>query len=320
MNNPWNDISDSSLKRIDVDLDLFWAKDHTGNYLLLIEFPGTKMSDISDISLTGLSIYVDTEKLPLKLFLSLNDKKDWEIFYQLSLDLINASRSCKEKEKIPNTILERLQKWQFFLKSIKQLEFPIIKQAGLFGELYFLKNTLIPALGHKRAIEAWVGPDKDKQDFRFNGVNVEVKTYLERNRGKVTISSVEQFCPTNGDLFLRAYGIKYTNEGKTIKQIADEIREDILPLSQNILDLFEKNLCSYGFFSFVNYTNLRSFEVFEDLTYYVRDGFPRIEQASKKEQIISIQYEIDLSKCSDFIIEELNVFKTNGGKQNDNNR
>lgn len=45
----------------------------------------------------------------------------------------------------------------------------------------------------------------------------------------------------------------------------------------------KKNLCPYGFSPFVNYTNLRSFEVFEDLTYHVRDDFPKIEQSLKKE-------------------------------------
>ena len=115
------------------------------------------------------------------------------------MDLISTSRSCKEKENIPNVIFKRLQKWQFFLKSVKQQEFSIIKQVGLFGELYFLKNELIPAFGLERALEAWVGSDKDKQDFRFNGINVEVKTYTEGNRGKVTISSVEQLCLQMGN-------------------------------------------------------------------------------------------------------------------------
>lgn len=69
-------------------------------------------------------------------------------------------------------------------------------EIGLLGELFFLRH-LIPRVGPRRAVEAWLGPMSEEHDFVLPGVHVEVKTTLSERRSHI-ISGLSQLVPTPG--------------------------------------------------------------------------------------------------------------------------
>ena len=47
---------------------------------------------------------------------------------------------------------------------------------GLFGEMYFLKNYMIPKFGINSAIFSWSGPEQTSKDFSLENNWFEIKT------------------------------------------------------------------------------------------------------------------------------------------------
>ena len=70
-------------------------------------------------------------------------------------------------------------------------------ERGLIGELWVL-NELIDLYG-PRFVEYWIGPTHQRHDFRFDDVELEIKTTNSKDRTH-TISSVEQLEPTDGSV------------------------------------------------------------------------------------------------------------------------
>ena len=75
----------------------------------------------------------------------------------------------------PKDILEYIMDWQELLASVPSLTEKQLQ--GLWGELYFILNTNSP----EKAIIVWEGPNKKKFDFSNKGIDIEVKTSLNRH-------------------------------------------------------------------------------------------------------------------------------------------
>ncbi len=310
MTNCWDDVDIGCMKRVSVKHNLFWAKDYNGSIAFIIELENIKIRDIPIIKIAGMQIIYKEDSGDVRIYLVLNDLKDIEIFSQLCLDLIDTI-DINNDQISAVLIINRLKQWQTFLSSNRNLAFSIEKQIGLFGELSFIYYKLFPLLGISNSILSWVGPNKDKQDFRFAKMNVEVKTYLDNRRGVVNISSIEQLNPSNGKLYLYTYGLKMDENGKNIKEFVKLIRENIVKNNIKDLHVFNNLIEEYGYFDGYNYENLLRLSIFEESMFNVDDTFPKLPINIKKNEIKSIQYTIDLNLCTKYLIPEteLNLIK-----------
>lgn len=220
--------------------------------------------------------------------------------------MTEAKKTQKERAK---AIITRLKRWQVFLQN-ENHTIPDEIQIGLMGELIFLNEYLSQAVLLEEAINAWVGPEKEKQDFRINGINIEVKAYMDRKHGQIIVSSLEQLNNHDNNLFLFAIGFKSHDTSKTLKDYCRIIKNRITIECPSCMYDFEQLLSSYGFCMDIEYSNLKSLSSYKTVCYKITDEFPKIPISVKQNAIINVNYKLDLAQCDNYIYDIKNLITT----------
>src|SRR5258708_17450041 len=122
----------------------------------------------------------------------LNDKGNWELFFSLCNDLVEATDHINDSAEAVQKIMIRLNRWHEFLKKRHPGLLSEEKILGLIGELLFIKNHLIPVFGPGQSIKFWQGPEGLPQDFNVNESAIEVKCQSASRSDTVRISSADQ--------------------------------------------------------------------------------------------------------------------------------
>ena len=176
-------------------------------------------------------------------------------------------------------------------------------QIGLYGELRFLHDQLIPSLGVDRAVETWTGPDGTPQDFQCGSSAAEVKTTAAGHH-LVRISNALQLDDlTIDNLFLVHCSVDRRNaHGQTLVDLIDAIRVTVAA-SHETSERFASRLLQIGYldahadqYRQVGYTD-REWHV-----YRVSEVFPRIVMAGLPPGIQGITYEIQVAAMKPFEI------------------
>jgi len=314
MNNPWDEINppskDVSARRVDHthSLDLFWARDHLGRYLFIYEF-SPEGEAIPKINLPDL-VGIQTAYIPAnggiprnRLVLLLNEQSNWELFFSLCTDLVQATRQAKTSATAVQTILRRLARWHEFLKKNRSDLLTEEKIKGLIGELLFIKTYLIPVFGAGQAIQFWQGPEGLPQDFNVNSSAIEVKCQSGASSPYVKITSADQLCPQLPEMYLFVVTL-----GKTTPETEDAIN---LPgLVSNIRDILQSDASSgierfndllymIGYIDSDRYLDF-SYILAGEKMFQVIEGFPRICANDIHYGIVKLSYNISLSECEPF--------------------
>ena len=301
--NPWQQMPKDTARRVDVETryNFFWITDSSGRYGLLITF-SFLLGDIEiEDKVKGISILKSSEGSSGKLYFVLNNNKDWEIFLSVCTDLVFMSSSSIDEAGMIPVINKRIVRWQKFLSENTLVSMPEIRQMGLLTELYFIFNSLIPSVGYKDAIYSWVGPDFDKKDFSLKDIFVEVKSYISSKGPLIKISSLHQLEYEIKPLYLVTYGLTKSDAGITIIDLIEQIHASISDDDQHISEVFENQLSSYGFLSDITQPPFYSFNIDVERTYLVSSRFPKILSENIDSRITTVQYTIDLAKCSIFM-------------------
>ncbi len=304
MINPWKDMKSNTRRRVEAELqhDIFWIVDSNKKYGLYIETKSFQNNKIDKISLKGISILKKELNDKAKLFISLNNNEDWNIFYSFCKDLILIAKKYEDERLMFNAIENRLKKWQQFLLKNKTIDFPLHKQMGLISELITLKDIIAKKQGYEKAINSWVGADFDKQDFLMNNCIIEVKSYKTSKTPIVSISSANQLYSDKLPLFLVAYGLTPSKDkGIDIEKIIQEIEQNLLEISFELYEIFQFKLYEYGYITGLE-TN--KFIVDKVMYFNIVKKFPKIIPTMIESQIIDVKYSIDLLQCQDFLVEK----------------
>ncbi len=313
MNNPWEEIKppikDVNALRVNAQhpLDFFWAKDHLGRYLFVYEYPSNSEVIINDPpDLVG----VETISLPdnedkSRLVLVLKEKINWELFFALCSDLLNATIIIENPKLASTTILHRLRRWQDFLKKTKLDILSEEKIKGLIGELLFLRNQLIPKFGGADSVKFWIGPTGTPQDFNINEYAVEVKCQLGGTTPNVKISSAEQLFSQLPKLFLFVVTLgKAEKDGSDAVSLPSLIADIMIHLENesSSLNYFQDQLMEVGYFYSDKYLEY-NYLLLDEHAYSVAGDFPRICPDDLKNGVIRLTYNIGLSECLPYEIE-----------------
>ena len=316
-NNPWLKIEEPEaninfnaiLADKDNLLEFYWAKDSFGNLLFILHTQSKIIINQKIPTLNGISVVVGSTGSTNQLLLTLSSKEDKDIFYTLCMDLLKSTYNIDSETLAIKSILKRLEKWQYFLKSSRKI---IDKKQlkGLIGELYFIKKYLLKTYNAKEVLEFWKAPLQSVQDFELNSMTVEVKTKSSVN--SITISSYEQLFSELNTLFL--FVVTLTEATKNIPEsfnIYDMINDisALIGLDDLLLiDKFNNLLMQYGFIELSEYEELY-FIISSDEFYTVTDDFPKISEIP--DGIEKLTYKINLDVCKRFLSKD-NIF-INGG-------
>ncbi len=240
--------------------------------------------------------------------LVLSDRRYQDIFSRLTEDVAaSCSREPSEKAMI-HTLFQRLAMWQQFLDQYGPEGLSPAAQRGLYGELRFLHDYLMPAVGAAQAVPAWTGPHKAQQDFQTSGIAIEVKTSTAKQHQKVPIASEQQLDDTGLDaLYLYHLSLREMHDGgETLPGIIDKIRDD-LSGDPDTSKLLEDLLILAGYLD-------EHRERYEDTGYadrivqifQIQEGFPRITERVLVNGVGDVQYSVSLSACAPFIVDDGN--------------
>lgn len=249
--------------------------------------------------------YDGEDKVSLGIILKEPRFKD--IFTALVDDLAGKVALVGNDEQAVATFVSRLQRWQKFLEASTE-GLSEEEQKGLYGELYFLFNYILPKLG-PQGVFSWTGSRRTAQDFQFSRCAIEVKTSSAKQLQELRISSELQLDGTNLDaLFLYHLSLEQSQgSGQTLKAIVQSLRNRLAsdPIAN---EAFEEALLDAGYLDIhdshyvVNSFNLRASNFFK-----VIEGFPCIIERDLPKGVGDVHYSISVAECMHFAVCESEV-------------
>jgi hypothetical protein len=311
MINPWGEIKtpkyDLSARRIDHKhpLDIFWAKDRLGRYLFVCKLTDDCKLPPKYPSLLGIDVtsIEDTKQLVL----SLKSPNDWELFFSLCNDIISATRILKPSAVVP-VIFRRIERWREFLKQDKGKLLPERVIKGLIGELIYLNDHLAKKYGTAQAVDFWTGPEGSPQDFNVQSAAIEVKCQIGTSSPNVKISSAEQLCGQLDELYLFVVTLGRTEPGaedalslpSLISSIQSTLEENG---SAQQLEKFQDDLLNIGYTHNDEYFTY-SYIIASKKFFEVMGDFPRIILSNIPNGVCNVTYDLELTNCEPFLIDE----------------
>jgi hypothetical protein len=253
-------------------------------------------------------IFPEDERIALQLFLTNNRYKD--IFTALVQDIAENIAFIPIEADAVQMLANRLKRWQMFLEKHDLEGLSPEVQHGLYGELWFLRQVVIPHFGLS-SLRYWLGPEGANQDFSFEGCAVEVKTTVSQNPQKLSISNENQLDETRlNTLFLTHLSLDIRTNGETLPEIVESIRA-ILGQDSSSRELFEKRLFQIGYldihapkYSQTSYKHRTS-------SYFkIGQNFPRIVPAALKMGVVQVRYSVEISACRSYEIAESEVIES----------
>jgi hypothetical protein len=232
---------------------------------------------------------------------SLCDSEMSGLFYMFCNDLIEQTRSIKDKSQGYQIILNRFFQWKkMFVSSNKDLlTEPEIM--GLIGEILFLKGDLADRIGLQEALKSWSGQELTHKDFSYKNKWFEVKA-ISTGSQSVKISSLDQLDSENeGELVL--YSLEKMSEaynGLTLNKLI----LDTMKLFDSIedKDTFMSKFSLLGY-KYNSYYDEFVYEIVAVTRYLVNSDFPKLTSKNLPQAIKKAMYEIALSEIKNFKIE-----------------
>lgn len=300
IDNPWRYMTAQTVRRIDVKtkFDLFWACDDEGKFGVMLKFSQVLSQDTFIGQMKGISI-ATAHDVGTRFYLILHENKDWEMFLAVCFDIIERISSAKDESDMIRIINQRIKRWQRFLSEDMPLSMPEKIQMGLFAELHFMVDAVIPALGYRNAIIGWVGPDADQKDFSLDQCFVEVKSFVSSKGLRIRISSIGQLDTDIKPVYLVCYALSQVSVGANIPELVEAIYSQI-PFDPQISSIFEERLASYGYIDGVTQPPFSNYAIDSRKTYGVEADFPRISLNMLDGRISDVKYTLDLFQCDKY--------------------
>lgn len=234
----------------------------------------------------------------------LRDSRFTDVFSALAEDL---ARRVEESSGAPAEavalLIGQLVRWQRFLAASAAGLSPEA-QRGLWGELKFLHDNLIPILGGGTAVPGWRGPVGAHQDFQYAAAWIEVKTTLAKQPQTVRIASERQLDDTHAPaLFLQVLMLE-THEGgpATLPALIAQLRSALAawPAAREV---FEDALLAARYLdSHAPRYAATGYAVRQADTFRVGAGFPRIVEADLPPGVGDASYQLSLAACAAFSV------------------
>lgn len=314
MNDPWADLATPdqtakiSARRVDQKLPwhFFWAKSMDRKCLLVLRHspgaqPGSRLPTLNGLSISESDAEDGTNRL---LVFRLADSNQRELFRQLCLDIVAATRTADTEKQAVELALARTWRWHHLLRGGSSGLLSEEEQKGLIGELDIIDRFLLDNLSPADAVECWKGPLGAPKDFEIGRVCIEAKARRGAATPFVVISSEFQLDPAGTDrLFLFVIDLSGAPAGEedafTLTDSAKNIHSRIERADPAAASLFEARLSASGFAWDQDYTASR-WIVGQSWTLEIGPNFPAISAHSIPAGISNVRYSLSLVECERF--------------------
>lgn len=176
---------------------------------------------------------------------------------------------------------------------------PTKSEIGLFGELLIINESKNP--GH--LIKCWHITGKEIFDFTLDSNHLEVKTTTLNERIHKVKHSQHKRLREMRNGFISSIVVMESDNGKTISQIAKEIRSK---LNQDTIELFNEKLAKCVGSSFENYNSNFNYSYSKDsIRFYRANNLQSINDNNIPENISDIKYSLNLETYDELSSQEL---------------
>lgn len=223
------------------------------------------------------------------------DKKLLDLFSWFCLDLISSSANIKDGIQGVRYISERYKKWQKMLTKTRGRILSENEIKGLIGELFFLKNYLIPQYGEETAIKSWIGPIYANQDFACEDSWYEIKT-TSSGSNRIKISSIAQLDDSKEGTLIAIFLDKTSltnNQCLNLNSYIQTIKEDLK--DEYLVSKFEELIVLSGYYPSKEYEKY-SFKYVGAKFYNVDYSFPCIREKDLPTSVKNVKYDLILSE------------------------
>ena len=252
-------------------------------------------------------IFQGDDRIALQLILANSRYKD--IFTALVQDIAENIAFITVEADAVQMLANRLRRWQLFLEKHDLEGLSEEVQHGLYGELWFLRQVVIPHVGLS-SLRYWLGPEGANQDFSFEDCAVEVKTTVSQNPQKLSISNENQLDEARlNTLFLMHLSLDIRANGETLPEMVESLR---VILGKDLFsgDLFEKRLFQIGYLNIHAPKYSETSYKYRTSSYFkIEKDFPRIIP-NLKQGVVQVRYSVEISACRPYVIAESEVIKT----------
>lgn len=239
---------------------------------------------------------------------SLERKNLGGLFSYLAEDLVHSTENERDCVRAAACVVERLKWWTRLLSRARSGLLGEMELRGLVGELIFLRECAIPALGASAAVDGWVGQFDAPRDFRYADVDVEVKTH-SRDSADIRISSAEQLDPAGVPIVLATIELDLvqadTAGSFSVDALVKHVRAACEP-EANAVEGLDQRLWAAGYVPDPHYEKVY-FRNSGPVLHLCGDGFPRLIRSELPAGITKCSYEIALAAMRGFRISEWRV-------------
>lgn len=228
------------------------------------------------------------------LCFSLKDLEFRNQFMVLCWDIMNSTYDIADEKQATSVAIERFCMWQELFAVAKNKKLSDAQIKGLIGELYVLKNIIIPKYGAEVAITSWCGPIGADRDFELTDSWYEVKA-ISLSKDFITISSIDQL---DMDIEGKVTVVRLekmsenNNESFTLNSLIDEIGNDLTDLDVRMI--FYSKLIGANY----DHSDERldvPYIVYDIELYKVDDSFPKIVRSKLPVEISNGTYNLSIS-------------------------
>lgn len=223
-----------------------------------------------------------------------------EVFEALAADVCEAI-TFESKRDVLQVVMERLDRWKTFFTEQGTRGLGPQYQQGLYGELWFLREKLLPSMRPEEAVGSWTGSRHADHDFQFKGRAIEVKTSAAKQHQAFHVASEKQLDARGLEslfVFLITLGT-VDGGGESLPAVIDSIRK-LLEGNAVARRGFAEKLLESGYLDahaemYRTGYLLRSVKAFK-----VGPGFPRLLASDLPPGVGELSYSVVIAACEPF--------------------
>ncbi len=226
------------------------------------------------------------------LTLTLLCEEESAVFTEMCRDLLTFAEEAQDESSALKKFWQRYAHWQKLFAAATNDLLSDERQRGLIGELIFLREQLQRGREPLEAVEGWVGPLKEPQDFSYGEMWHEIKTVMEQAE-KIRVASLEQLSlARRGELVVYRLAKTSIADGFTLNSLVKNLSE-LLAKKLVAAEKFKALLFAAGYVRRAEYGE-KFYRLAETMRFAVDENFPRLTRDNLPPAIVEASYSLSL--------------------------
>jgi hypothetical protein len=235
-----------------------------------------------------------------RLLLRLANPRFRDVFHALCDDVVQSLAASSEETEAVRSFVARLTRWQAFLRRHSPEGLSLEERRGLFGELLFLRDVLLPHMDGLAAVRSWKGWQSANHDFQLPAGSVEVKTTSANLPHAFHVSNVGQLDDgATAALFVHLVQVSEEESGaSSLPELVASVRER---LPDDGIASFDDALVEFGYLdAHAESHSLPRYTIRSRRYFVVEDGFPRLLGNMVPPGVEEVSYAVAIAACAPF--------------------